>query len=180
MDNTRINRRAADAGEHQAAARGNRSRQRKYHQHQSDQQDRLSYANHRGVVEPHGQESTDTTAGSNPEVEQTRPARGDDLVDPVIHHQIAARPQPGGQLDGAIAEEHEKNRLRATDSQDPADAKRLSRCDGVGIIRSGRRIVPHVVSPVLPQRQAEHDNCGQHDLDNGDIPVPPMPALTAG
>ena len=167
VDDARIHRGAAQAGEHQP-------RQRHAAPHGQEQQghahsdDGLAQADHLPVVELQGQQAADRTADGNAQIEHTGISGGRFRIHAVVKVQIAAGPQTGGGLQRAVAEEAQDHCLDTGETQGLGQSQRLA--GGVGL---GRRAV-------LPDRKAQQQHRRQHHLDRGDDPVASRPVQAAG
>ena len=87
-----------------------------------------------------------------------------------MEHQIAAGPQAGGLLQSAVAEECNQDFLCAGKPQNFAKAQHLAAFLLLGTLPC----------PGLPQRQAQENQAGEHQLNQADDPVAHGPPGAAG
>ena len=136
------------------------------------QDDPLPQAHHPHIPKGGGDKAAGRPAHRDADVEQA-----DQLGRPLsrkaaVQHQVAARPQSGGLLNGAVAEEGYHGVFGAGDTQSLTQGQRLA---GLAVL-----LLAGGAGLALPQRQAEDQDSGQHHLHQGDVPVAHLPALPAG
>ena len=186
MDDARIDRRAAQTDDHQSRDGADIVRQRQKHDDDAGQHQRLAKTNHGRIVQFHGQETAGETSDGDADAKQASPHGRRGLVDALAKRHIAAGPQHGGRFERAIAEEHHEDLAGATDGEHTANTKRLAPVSRFPFRLLGLRGLHGrgFTRPLrfdgltrLPQRQAQHQHRGKHDLQNGDGPVAPRPAM---
>ena len=129
----------------------------------------LAQADHLGVAELHGEEAAKRPACGDAQEEQPRVARRRLRRDAPVEMQVAAAPQDGGLLQGAVAEKGDH------DLPGPGDAENLGEGEG------GGAALPAARAPAdPPQGQADHKDGGEGDLEQGDAAVAHVPPGPGG
>ena len=169
VDDAGVDGRTAQPHEDEAGQR-ERLRPRQKQGGHTHGQNGLPQTDHLGVVEPEGDEAAEAAPHRDAQIEQARKGSGRVGRDALAQREVAAGPEARRRFEAAVAEEAEHHFPRTGDGQDLGQRQRPGR----GAVRAyGGRAA-------FPERQAQHQNGCDADLDEGYDAVATVPALPAG
>ncbi len=182
VDDARVDGRASEPDRDQSCQSGGFSkRQEQKNDAQHDQS--LTEPYHLRIVQPECQKAADGPSGCDTDIKERSKLCGSFGVDAVVQHEVAACPEPCRRFKRAVAEKGCHDGDGSGDLDNMFQCKRSSSPSFGRIVTGGSRtvcffcVLSLLCSVQLPKREAEKKNCGQNDLEQGDIAVAHRPSL---
>ena len=201
MDQRRVDRSTA-ASDQDERSQQNMISKRKHGKDQSKCRKDLPQSDHIAVAELHRDETADKSSSCDADVEQTRPLCRLFCGNPTVQRAVAGCPHTGGCFDGAVAEKADQYFPDASFPKDLGKCRRFLGNRLVGVFRShvvrcsifrhpylaicgiGRIRLDRGMRKwgrhLLPQREGEEKDQGQHHLYACDGLISAVPAKASG